>query len=41
MQLLRMGIGAVTAFALDQISKIAVVHWLDLASIHVLPVAPP
>jgi len=41
MQLLRLGIGALTAFALGQISKIVVVHWLDLASIHVIPVAPP
>jgi signal peptidase II len=41
MQLFRMGIGALTAFALDQISKIVVVHWLDLASTHVIPVVPP
>jgi signal peptidase II len=41
MQLFRMGVGALTAFALDQISKIVVIHWLDLASIHVVPVAPP
>ena len=41
MQLIRMGAGALTAFALDQISKIVVIHWLDLASIHVIPVAPP
>jgi signal peptidase II len=41
MQLIRMGAGALTAFALDQISKIVVVHWLDLASIHFIPVAPP
>jgi len=41
MQLFRLGIGALTAFALDQISKAVVVHWLDLASIHVIPVAPP
>ena len=40
MQLSCMAIGAVTAFALDQISKVVVVHWLDLASIHVIPVAP-
>lgn len=41
MQLFRLGIGALTVFALDQISKIVVVHWLDLASINVIPVAPP
>jgi signal peptidase II len=41
MQLFRMALGALTAFALDQISKIVVVHWLDLTSIHVIPVAPP
>ena len=41
MQLFRMAVGALTAFALDQISKIVVIHWLDLASIHVVPVAPP
>ncbi len=41
MQLSRMGIGALTAFALDQVSKFVVVHWLDLASINVIPIAPP
>lgn len=41
MQLFRMGIAALTAFAFDQISKIVVVHWLDLASTHVIPVVPP
>jgi signal peptidase II len=41
MQLFRMALGALTAFALDQISKIVVVHWLDLTSIHVIPVASP
>jgi len=41
MQLFRMAVGVGTAFALDQISKIAVVHWLDLASTHVIPVVPP
>lgn len=41
MQLSRMGICALTAFALDQVSKFVVVHWLDLASINVIPIAPP
>jgi signal peptidase II len=41
MQLFRMGIGALIAFTLDQISKVVVVHWLDLASVHVIAVAPP
>ncbi|MER9544434.1 signal peptidase II [Mesorhizobium sp. M0437] len=36
-----MAVGVLTAFALDQISKIAVVYWLNLATVHVLPVVPP
>ena len=41
MQLLFMAAGTVAAFVLDQASKLAVVHWLDLATAHVIPVVPP
>lgn len=41
MPLLRMAIAALIAVALDQISKLVVVQWLDLASLHVIPVIPP
>ena len=41
MQLLRMAVAALIAIALDQISKFVVVHWLDLASLHVIPIIPP
>jgi signal peptidase II len=41
MQLFLMAVGALTAFALDQITKIVVVHYLALKSIHVIPVIPP
>ncbi|CUH16078.1 Lipoprotein signal peptidase [Jannaschia seosinensis] len=34
-------LSAAGAFAVDQISKIAVVHWLDLKHLLVMPVAPP
>jgi signal peptidase II len=36
-----MAAGTLTAFVLDQASKFAVVHWLDLATAHVIPVVPP
>ncbi|WFU13310.1 signal peptidase II (plasmid) [Rhizobium sp. CB3090] len=41
MQLLRMAIAALIAITLDQVSKLIVIQWLDLASLHVLPVSPP
>jgi signal peptidase II len=41
MQLFRMAVGVLSAFALDQISKIVVVRGLALASIHVIPIVPP
>jgi signal peptidase II len=36
-----MAAGTLTAFALDQASKLVVVHYLDLATAHVIPVVPP
>jgi signal peptidase II len=41
MPLLRMAVGAAIAFGLDRLSKILVVHWLDLASVGVIDVRPP
>jgi signal peptidase II len=41
MQLFRMAAGVLTALVLDQMSKIAIVQWLDLRSVHVIPVVPP
>ena len=41
MPLLRMAVAAILAFGLDRLSKVAIVHWLDLASVHVIPVWPP
>jgi signal peptidase II len=34
-------IAAALAFAVDQASKVAVVHWLDLKTQLIMPVAPP
>jgi signal peptidase II len=39
--LLRMIVAAVLAFGLDRLSKVAVVHWLDLSSVQVIHVWPP
>lgn len=36
-----MAAGTLVTFVLDQVSKFAVVHWLDLATAHVIPVVPP
>ena len=41
MPLLRMTVGAVFVFGLDRLSKILIVHWLDLASVGVIEVRPP
>ena len=41
MPLLRMAVAAILAFGLDRLSKVAIVHWLDLASVQVIPVWPP
>jgi len=41
MPLLRMAVAAVIAFGLDRLSKIVIVHWLDLSSVHVIHVWPP
>ena len=39
--MLRMAIAALLAFGLDRLSKVVIVHWLDLASVHRIPVWPP
>lgn len=36
-----MGLTALIAFSLDQLSKFAMIHWLDLASVHTVKVWPP
>ncbi len=41
MPLLRMAVAAVSAFGLDRLSKVAIVHWLDLSSVQVIHVWPP
>ena len=41
MPLLRMAIASLIAFGLDRLSKVVIVHWLDLASLHRIPVWPP
>ena len=41
MPVLRMAIASVIAFGLDRLSKVVIVHWLDLASVHKIPVWPP
>ncbi len=41
MQPVRMAIAALIAITLDQVSKLIIIQWLDLASLHVLPVWPP
>jgi signal peptidase II len=37
----RFAIASIVSFGLDRLSKIIIVQWLDLASIHKLPVWPP
>lgn len=39
--LLRMAMAALLAFGLDQLSKVVMLHWLDLASVLKIPVWPP
>lgn len=39
--MLRMALSALIAFSLDQLSKVAMIHWLDLPSVHTIPVWPP
>ena len=39
--MLRMVLAALVAFGLDRLSKVVIVHWLDLASVHRIPVWPP
>ncbi len=41
MPLLRTAVGAAVAFGLDRLSKILIVHWLDLASVGMIEVQPP
>lgn len=41
MPLLRMAVAAIIAFGLDRLSKVVIVHWLDLSSVQVIPVWPP
>jgi len=39
--MLRMALAALIAFSLDQLSKFAIIHWLDLPSAHTIGVWPP
>lgn len=39
--MLRMAIAALIAFGLDRLSKVVIVQWLDLVSVHRIPVWPP
>lgn len=41
MPLVRIALSAVIAFGLDRLSKLLIVQWLDLRSVHVIPVWPP
>lgn len=41
MPLPRMAVGALIAFGFDRLSKILIIHWLDLASLGVIEVRPP
>ena len=41
MRMLRIAIASLIAFGLDRLSKIIIVHWLDLESVHRLAVWPP
>ena len=41
MPLLRIAIASLVFFGLDRLSKIIIVQWLDLATVHHLPVWPP
>jgi signal peptidase II len=41
MPILRMAISTLIAFSLDRLSKVAIIHWLDLASAHTIHVWSP
>ena len=41
MPLLRLAVAAAIAFGLDRLSKVAVLHWLDLGAAQVIHVWPP
>lgn len=41
MPMLRMAIATLIAFGLDRLSKVVIVHGLDLESVHRIPVWPP
>ena len=36
-----LALSAAASFVVDQASKVAVIHWLDLKNVLVMPVAPP
>ena len=39
--MLRMSLAALLAFGVDQLSKVAMIHWLNLPSVHVIEVWSP
>lgn len=39
--MLRIAIASFLAFGLDRLSKIIILHWLNLAAVHNIPVLPP
>jgi signal peptidase II len=41
MSTLRIAITSFLAFGLDRLSKIIIIHWLDLASVQKIPIWPP
>ena len=41
MSLLRIAIASLVFFGLDRLSKVVIVQWLDLATVHHFPVWPP
>lgn len=41
MAILRLALASLIAFGVDRLSKIVIVEWLDLASVHKLAVLPP
>ena len=38
---LRIALAALVAFGLDRLSKVAIVQWMDLATVHTIPAWPP
>jgi signal peptidase II len=41
MPIVRMALAALVAFSLDQFSKVVMIYWLDLATVHTIAVWPP